>query len=227
MQYSQFSDIITLLQSHIDSYQQEFEDGYLPPNLHLHGLANSIHQNAQARLRDIATPRARRVKGNFMHVQGLPLINCFAREDRPCSGFGDKTGGDGSRNHGRTPREPGGRFPRGPGLARPDRNRGPFLPNVQCAACRHVGHIAKHCDMLATAICLKKYMKHDMSPGIRDLIKKECLDWWKERLGNPSTTPRQVLRSYVEDLGITVVGLNAEMDWDCWAEDNLDISRQE
>ncbi len=161
-------------------------------------------------------------------MQGLPSINCFACEECHCSGFGNKTGGDGSRNHGRTPREPGGRLPCGPAhLACPDRNRRPFLPNIQCTACRRVGHVAKHCDMLATAICLKKYMKHDMSPGIRDSIKKEWLNQLKEPLGNPSTTPCQVLRSYVNDLGITVTGLDAEMDWDCWVEDDLDISRQE
>ncbi len=228
VQYSQFADTVTLLQSHVDLYRQEFEDGYLPPNLCLHGLANSIHQNAQARLWDIATPCARRVKGDFTHVQGLPLINCFAREERPCSGFGNKTGGNSSRDHGRTLREPGGRFPRGLGcLACPNHNRRPFLPNVQCTACRRVGHVAKHCDMLVTAICLEKYIKHDMSPGIWDSIEKEWLDWWKECLGNPSTNPCQVLRSYVEDLGITVAGLDAEMDWDCWVEDDLDISWQE
>jgi hypothetical protein len=55
VQYSQFTDTATLLQSHIDSYRQEFEDGYLPPNLCLHELANRIHQNAQAQLRDIAS----------------------------------------------------------------------------------------------------------------------------------------------------------------------------
>jgi hypothetical protein len=90
-----------------------------------------------------------------------------------------------------------------------------------------MGHVAKHCDMLATFICLKKYMKHDMSPGIWDSIEKEWLDRWKERLGNPSTTPCQVLQSYIKDLGITVVGLDAEMDWDCWEADDLDISQQE
>jgi hypothetical protein len=29
---------------------KEFDDGYLPPHLRLHGLATSIHQNVQARL---------------------------------------------------------------------------------------------------------------------------------------------------------------------------------
>jgi hypothetical protein len=63
--------------------------------------------------------------------------------------------------------------------------------------------------------------------GLRDSVKKEWLDRWKDRLGNPSTTSCQVLRSYVEDLGITVAGLDAEMEWDCWDEDNKDVSRQE
>jgi hypothetical protein len=56
VQSSQFADTITLLQSHINSYQEEFEDGYLPPNLCLHGLATSLNQNALSRIRDIATP---------------------------------------------------------------------------------------------------------------------------------------------------------------------------
>ncbi len=71
--------------------------------------------------------------------------------------------------------------------------------------------MAKHCDMLATAICLEWYMKHDMSPGLWDSIEMEWLERWKERLGNPSNTPCQVLRSYVDDLGITVADLDAEM----------------
>jgi hypothetical protein len=35
-----------------------------------------------------------------------------------------------------------------------------------------VGHVAKHCDMLATAICLERYMKQDMSDSVRDAIEK-------------------------------------------------------
>ncbi len=46
VQSSHFADTVTLLQLHVNSYRQECEDGYLPPNLCLHGLANSIHQNA-------------------------------------------------------------------------------------------------------------------------------------------------------------------------------------
>jgi hypothetical protein len=116
-----------------------------------------------------------------------------------------------------------GRPPRAAGcLARPDRNRRPFLPDIQCAACKRVGHVAKHCDMLATAICLERYMKNDLSPALRHSIEKEWLDRWKERLGNPLQTPRQVLCAYVEELDITVAGLDNQMEWDYWDDDDTD-----
>ncbi len=70
--------------------------------------------------------------------------------------------------------------------------------------------------MLATAICLERYMKHDLSPSTRDAVEKEWLAKWKERLGNPTVTPCQVLQTYVKDLDITVANLDDEMDWDCW-----------
>jgi hypothetical protein len=69
--------------------------------------------------------------------------------------------------------------------------------------------------MLATAICLENYMKKDLSSSLCDQIKKEWLDRWKEKLENPVRMPRQVLRSYVADLGISVTELDAEMEWDC------------
>ena len=70
--------------------------------------------------------------------------------------------------------------------------------------------------MLATAICLDKYMRHDLPSSTRDAIEKEWLTKWKERLCNPTRTPRQVMRAYVEDLDITVTSLDYEMDWDSW-----------
>jgi hypothetical protein len=39
---------------------------------------------------------------------------------------------------------------------------------------------------------------------------------------NASTThrtPRQVLRAYVEELDITVAGLDEAMEWECWVDD--------
>jgi hypothetical protein len=80
-----------------------------------------------------------------MRVQGLPLINCFAHEERHRSGFGKKSsGGFGKKSSGvgscdrncdRSLRDPGGCSPRGPGcLACLDHNRRPYLPDVQCVA---------------------------------------------------------------------------------------------
>jgi hypothetical protein len=109
-------------------------------------------------------------------------------------------------------------------LARPDRNRHPFLPNVQCAACKRVGHMAKHCDILATAICLKCYMKRDMSNSVQDTIKKDWLACWKDCLENPNCMPRQVLHAYVEELNITVAWLDDAMEWDCWADKDNSLS---
>jgi len=70
VQSSQFADTITLLQSHINLYREEFEDGYLPLNLGLHSLATSLNQNAQSRIRDIATPRAQRLGCDRSRMDG-------------------------------------------------------------------------------------------------------------------------------------------------------------
>ena len=74
--------------------------------------------------------------------------------------------------------------------------------------------------MLTTAIYLERYMKHALSPALCASIKKGWLNRWKERLGNPTQTPRQVLCAYVEELDITVTGLDNKIEWDYWDEDN-------
>ena len=84
--------------------------------------------------------------------------------------------------------------------------------------------MAKHCDMLATAICLERYMKRDMSNSVRDAIEKDWLAHWKDHLNNPDRTPRQVLRAYVEELDITVAGLDEAMEWECWVDDTPSVN---
>jgi hypothetical protein len=75
---------------------------------------------------------------------------------------------------------------------------------------------------VATAICLERYMKNDLSTSLSDAIEQEWLEKWMDYLGNPSSTPRQILRTYVEALDITVAGLDEEMDRSCW-DCNLDM----
>ena len=225
IQFSDFADTVTTLQSHVNSFREQYDDGYLPPHLRIHGLATSIDQNMQARMRDVISPRVRRLSTS---VQGVPTVHRVDRDNRPRVGFKDRDSGGNSDRDFRTRGRPDPtrapwerqRTPANPGrLARPDRNRRPFLPDVQCAACKPVGHVAKHCDMLATAICLERYMKHDMSDSVRDAIEKDWLTRWKDRLDNPTRTPRQVLRAYVEELDITVAGLDEAMEWECWVDD--------
>jgi hypothetical protein len=79
--------------------------------------------------------------------------------------------------------------------------------------------------MLATAICLERYMKNVLSPSVRDTIEAKWLARWKNKLGNPTTTPRQILRAYVEELDIMVANLDEAMEWSYWDdEDNKDNS---
>jgi hypothetical protein len=220
IQYTEFADMVTTLQSHVNSYREPLDNDYLPPHLCLHGLANSIHQNTQAPMRDIVPPRLRRL--NCLHdlIQGPPCINCVGRDERPRAQFWDGHKIFGNRPCGGTPREKRKRTPRdnfGNGydrartparnqgrVVRSDRNRHPFLPNVPCVACKHVGHVAKHWDMLATAICLERYMKHDLLASVRDSIERDWLEHWKHGLGNPDSTLCQVLQAYVKELDITV-----------------------
>ncbi len=255
IQLTEFADTVTTLLSHVNLYWMEYDDGYLPPHLCLYGLATSIHQTMQGWLRDVISPHVRRVLedddlldgreflSNLPRVQGVPRVNRMGSDDRQasdnytrgCGGSDSRGGNMHDVSHGRhlppsegTPAQGRGCIPRGPGrLARPDHNRRPFLPDVQCAACKRVGHVAKHCDMLANAICLERYMKHDMSPAIRDSIEKEWLDRWQERLGHPTNTPRQVLRAYVEELDITVAGLDDQMEWDTWEDDDAEAPQVE
>jgi hypothetical protein len=65
-------------------------------------------------------------------------------------------------------------------------------------------------------------MKKDLSSTVQDAIKKDWLARWKERLGNPDVTPHQVMRTYVENLNITVAHLDSEMDWGCWDNNYYD-----
>jgi hypothetical protein len=69
--------------------------------------------------------------------------------------------------------------------------------------------------MLAVAICLEQYMK-DLLALTRNVIEQDWLACWRDPLGNPDSTPCQVLRAYVEELNIAVARLGKAMDWECW-----------
>jgi hypothetical protein len=66
IQLSKYANLVTTLQSHINAYICEDDDGYLPTNLCINGIATLIHMNAAACVHDIA--------------HGLPCV---------CRAFGD------------------------------------------------------------------------------------------------------------------------------------------
>ena len=66
--HSNYADTVTLL------------------HLRVHCLAKSIHQNAQSRMRDIASPRIRQLDVGTSQIQGLPnsiTVYRFGWQDRP------------------------------------------------------------------------------------------------------------------------------------------------
>jgi hypothetical protein len=90
IQFSNFADTVTTLQSHVNLFREQYDDGYLPPHLRIHGLATSINQNTQAHMHDVISPRVRRLS---TIVQGIPTVHRVDRDDRQRVGFKDRDGG--------------------------------------------------------------------------------------------------------------------------------------
>jgi hypothetical protein len=74
-------------------------------------------------------------------------------------------------------------------LIRPDQRRRMFLPGVQCDACKHIGHVASTCNMLALALLLEKYIKQSLSDNDWRKIESNWLHTWKDKLDQPQRSP--------------------------------------
>ena len=98
---------------------------------------------------------------------------------------------------------------------RPDQRHRPFLPGVICAACKRTGHEASSCDMLAIALFVERH-KNQLSDSEKSSIEDKWVARWKDKIGQPTRTPRQVMRTYCEDLDISPDHLAQAMDWECW-----------
>ena len=59
--------MVTTLQSQVNAYLSDDDDGFLPVNLRINGIATAIYMNASAWARDVglASPQVRRVAGNW------------------------------------------------------------------------------------------------------------------------------------------------------------------
>ena len=90
IQFSDFADTVTNLQSHVNLFREQYDDGYLPPHLRIHGLATSINQNTQACMGDIISPRVRHLR---TIVQGVLTINRVDWDNCQHVGFQERDGG--------------------------------------------------------------------------------------------------------------------------------------
>ncbi len=254
---SEYADIVTTLQSNVDSYRHIDDEYFLPQHYRITNIAMLIHNNAKARVRDFGHRRVNRVTGwdsltdvllddelQFCHIQGYePRVFCMDQgraQDRDRGGRGpDRRGfdrrqrfehrqdnstltSDRSSHSSITSGERGTAAPRGR-FARPDQRRRSFLPNTQCEACKRVGHEAVSCDMLALALFIERHKK-SLPDAARNEIESKWLARWKDRLGQPARTPRQVMRTYCDALNITADTLNHAMDWECWPESDVDLA---
>jgi hypothetical protein len=224
-----YADAITTLITCITNYTSGLDDGYLPLNLCIMGLASQLHTNARTRAHAVI-PRVRRTLGMSVEewdrgaiIQGSPRVARLADERSPFrdsrGGRGDSRQGasrpfvQGGRGNGRTDRPSRGRF------TRPDRNDGPYRPDTICDACRRTGHVAANCDVLAIALFIEKY-KRDLSNDVKDKIETDWVARWRSAIGNPTKKPRRVMKTYLDLLDITMDDLDDQMCWDCWPESN-------
>jgi hypothetical protein len=224
-----YANAITTLITCITNYVSGIDDGYLPLNLCIMGLASQLHTNARTRAHAVI-PRVRRTLGMSVEewdrgaiIQGSPRVARLADDRAPFrdsrGGRGDSRQGasrpfvQGGRGNGRTDRPSRGRF------TRPDRNDGPYRPDTICDACRRTGHVAANCDVLAIALFIEKY-KQDLSNDVKDKIETDWVARWHSAIGNPTKKPRRVMKTYLDLLDITMDDFDDQMCWDCWPEGN-------
>ena len=78
-------------------------------------------------------------------------------------------------------------------------------------------HLIESCDMLAIALFVDCHKKQ-LSESEKLVIKENWIALWKDKVGQPARTPRQMMGAYYEDLYISINHLSDAMDWDCWPE---------
>jgi hypothetical protein len=170
-----YANIVTTLQSNVDSYRHPNNEYFLPQYFCMTNIATLINNNVnvKAHVHDLGQRCINRIAGwdsmyddiaednlQFCHIQGyLPRVLCIKQGcDQGSGGRGpDHWGYDWHQgfNYCQDPpalsskrgsTPPHGRF------SRPNWQRCAFLPDKQCNACKRIGHQAINCDMLALAL---------------------------------------------------------------------------
>jgi hypothetical protein len=228
--------ITTLLTCITNSYTPD-NNGYLPSNLCVMGLAHQLHKTAKACVKSVLL-RVNRTTGNYsdnrhfiVPIQGSPLCVYHMDGGKDAGGrdhppFHDDCGGQQKfpprsfppGGCGGSTRPPGTDTPRGRFVC-PDCNGRKWDSSLVCDACRRSGHTASQCGMLAMAIFIEKYMT-TAADDEKDRIKAAWLKKWKGDLGNPTRNPRRVMMAYLNLLDTTVDNVDKQMCWECWPEDD-------
>ena len=184
---SEYADIVTTLQSNVDSYHHDNDEYFLPQHFRITNMAMIIHNNAKAQVQDLGHRRINRVAGwdsmvdvlsddelQFCHLQGYQPRVFRMEQGRDRGGRGpDRKGFDrrlGFDHRQDKPSLASDRTSTSSTLsserssatargrfARPDQRRRSFLPNVQCEACKRIDHEAINCDMLALALFIERH----------------------------------------------------------------------
>jgi len=68
--------------------------------------------------------------------------------------------------------------------------------------------------MLAIAIFVEKH-RNSLSDREKLAIEDKWISRWKDKIGQPTRTPRQVMRAYCEELDISPDHLAQAIVWDC------------
>jgi len=240
LQHTEYVDVVLLLQTSVETYLDPYDDGYLPTHLCLMGLALRLEKNRRSHIREVL-PRVRRIQGASPEPsyddEFTPRIyrTDLSGRGRDHQNYGDRPGGRRGRDaHGsdrgfgrsRFPDRGRDSAPRGR-YARPDHNRRVYDKDVQCDACKRVGHSAATCDVLAQALFLTKYMKYTLDDKAKANLEAAWLDRWSSKLGAPSRTPRTVMRAYLEDMDLSLDDLDAQMCWECWPPDDTPFEEVE
>ena len=71
--------------------------------------------------------------------------------------------------------------------------------------------------MLTIAIFVEKH-RTSLSDSENSAIEDQGISRWKDKIGQPSRTPWQVMRAYCEELDISPNHLAQAINWDCWLE---------
>jgi hypothetical protein len=69
--------------------------------------------------------------------------------------------------------------------------------------------------MLAIALFVERH-KTQLSESKKSKIEEAWILRWKDKVGQPTRTPCQVMHAYCKDMDISADHLIDAIDWDCW-----------